>query len=1640
MSTALGTQFNLLHGFNINWLHDGAQSGLPFYAIESQNLVNSFASQTRNGDRPYFGDWIQLSFHSDFSDLFGEFLSIWKFEQESYKSSAFTKQPNFSDDQAAKNAIAELLGIPARYVGSQDKGFVLARYWKILQTTDMGQISANGTLSLEQEFSQLTDKNDAIKLFTKYGTHYLSGYSTGDLIYQVFVYDKEVYEDVYMQYPQTSDYLFGRSGDHFRLFTQKRYTVADTLTVGYTEHIGSVLALSRDPYFDTIRHYLKDEHYDVSESIFKFILDFSVAQKTNQMNKTIQVELNFSAISNKSLSSMDLKHNWDEAVMTTTFQKFGREVSPDFRPVPAPNYFSYMDTFNPSLVTSTATTHTSIIHMNFNLQDLRILNPKFVTDLFIFADVIEIHPGNAVNLPGQNSVHIICREFVSHSSGDSIPEVFISTDNFKIISSRFVGVLSIVDNTNMTHLTISDGLVYNTVRDPTIPGLFTVSAFESVTRLPTPSIIPDMYNKAPSNYHERWLTRTFLNALELEMVSVQNILSIRANDREVEAAEQSLSWITQTLSNDNTKLSTDLEAVLCQALVINKTRESEYLRQALVVPRLTYPEYEDLYNNMLTLVHSYEHSMATVANEISKHKQNEAIASTQAELNDNIRSIGNFLVKQVKVATEHQQDVINYHKEIDRMKLNEIAQQDAKAREMLTEVTEYQARVKEAGEALKLALDKWQTEQIVREAFEIIGAVGSLFSGGVNIAALPAGATNIARVAAKIEYVVEVIKQISALYEQGRNIRTDANNFNRATEFLDRTVFSPSDYPNELEWSDFDSDILSMTLGLPTSAAQVTAKALDFRTAANKLSARGRAYLNLQKKVQALKSEKILNELQRDVVDRHVSRLTELQSSLSQSALSDSEANNTDLFELGNILMMRANVIRTKLAQTFVTMDAALQYYYLQDPTPITGYDILTIQEAAVHQISNSIAALSAFPSKPHDLSDPISYDIPNVKVSSLQSKQGFQQRIPLSAIEFQDYLRVRVIEIEIRVDNVVSSANDTVYIEAEASGEIIQDRDLHRKTKTFASYPVKYPFVYNHLTGKTTVGNRPSPQFIDKYMRMTPFVEWTFKIPEVLTNSGIQFSSELTTLHLKFHVSAIFHPLRSRLARSPTDLSGSLNTLLDDMDGNTVVGDWDAVCAMDAKEINRLWKQKYDYEVNNGGFVTNVETEYKIATETRNTIIKRALSATVGPPKLSFIQHNANYATLEMTVTNAVLKTREYCKEGSRRCTDPTEIWDEYEEVMDVNDAKINATIQMAKIDGNVTTLRKIMLDFSDAVFDFKLVGLDDDTHIALRSSITTWFKNFQTQAYELGTVDFDSKLTPASLQPHRFYFSTGGFVNSPDGLGTLLIFIKTNAVGSSADETTTRDFSIISKDKHIIPKGYTSAMFIASRVIFQDMIKPQFENQVGVGTTAQKSGAYSFSAWTVKGSGSGSLRNPVTIQYSIWGGGTTSYNLNIPTSDFEIKASRTGLKFDWSSSFDSTIKYRKESCGLLICSYSYKDVTKRFHINAHATSAPSVDTATSVISFPPMNLGAALSFDKSSGWQNFCCDGTLKDDAAQRTVNVVNNKLSSLTLNIQDVSVFALTNLIFPGAKVMNLYEVYIPGDVLVLGNITKNYSPTP
>ena len=208
-----------------------------------------------------------------------------------------------------------------------------------------------------------------------------------------------------------------------------------------------------------------------------------------------------------------------------------------------------------------------------------------------------------------------------------------------------------------------------------------------------------------------------------------------------------------------------------------------------------------------------------------------------------------------------------------------------------------------------------------------------------------------------------------------------------------------------------------------------------------------------------------------------------------------------------------------------------------------------------------------------------------------------------------------------------------------------------------------------------------------------------------------------------------------------------------------------------------------------------------------------------------------------------------------------------------------------------------------------------------------------------------------------------------------------------------------------------------------------------------ATGSGPEATQAWTL--TGSGKITTVVTLVYHhiIYGHDSVSFIFHIPATSMKMTGSRAGkLKFDWSETFDHEILYRKVLCGAITCDIELNKVTKDFKLSVSGTSQPSVDQATSMISFPAMDIGTSFSFtDKSKFWERIFLAGNEKDDAAQRTVIFVNQKLSGLSINLRNISVFALTNLLFPNSKVMDLEAVYSPGDMLILGNITKTYSST-
>lgn len=110
-------------------------------------------------------------------------------------------------------------------------------------------------------------------------------------------------------------------------------------------------------------------------------------------------------------------------------------------------------------------------------------------------------------------------------------------------------------------------------------------------------------------------------------------------------------------------------------------------------------------------------------------------------------------------------------------------------------------------------------------------------------------------------------------------------------------------------------------------------------------------------------------------------------------------------------------------------------------------------------------------------------------------------------------------------------------------------------------------------------------------------------------------------------------------------------------------------------------------------------------------------------------------------------------------------------------------------------------------------------------------------------------------------------------------------------------------------------------------------------------------------------------------------------------------------------------------------------FRIEARGTSNPTV-SANSVIMFP--NIQFAGTLNDTSTFGDFLNGELGRTGFTTILIEQVSGDLSSLSFQAGDISVFALTNLIFPGVKVIDLQEVYMPGDMLLLGNVEGTYNP--
>ena len=195
------------------------------------------------------------------------------------------------------------------------------------------------------------------------------------------------------------------------------------------------MSASGDAALKNIIPKLKDDIYRVAASIFMFPVSPSADKMTDTLTKTIPIRVFFKPIVNKLLTTESpSKSTWNGVLSATVFQKFGKASLPNFPTTQSLYVEGFYGSFNPDLVTSTATNYFTITQVNFKLDD---------------ADVLEISETAQLRLPGSRKIFLV----------NKVPEIIVgsyanSEPIIKIIAKRFRGILKLPNPrmANTTHM------------------------------------------------------------------------------------------------------------------------------------------------------------------------------------------------------------------------------------------------------------------------------------------------------------------------------------------------------------------------------------------------------------------------------------------------------------------------------------------------------------------------------------------------------------------------------------------------------------------------------------------------------------------------------------------------------------------------------------------------------------------------------------------------------------------------------------------------------------------------------------------------------------------------------------------------------------------------------------------------------------------------------------------------------------------------------------------------------------------------------------------------------------------------------------------------------------------------------------
>jgi len=1364
------------------------------------------------------------------------------------------------------------------------------------------------------------------------------------------------------------------------------------------------------------------------------------------------------------------------------FHRYGSDGAPGFDKKTWPDYGIIYRDFQPAPVSRACTAKMSIKRPYVNLDMLESEFPLYrdaVEDLIVIADVIQVSRKN-VALPGQR-ITLICHRLVCGNEGNSAPSLRLADDAyqaFTLHAGEMSGTLSLFNSDRPLHKTLADGEIVETAQDKT------AASVRVTGRIDDP--LPPAYFKAGENWH----ADNLLEGLEYALLATETILGFASGEPRQVALQHAV-WMSKILSQDAQALDTIDPAykslqLRAQTIVLN-----DQVNRPLFVPPFSFSAYKPKIKALLSVIADYEQKKQAVDQAIRTELDAQERRSSEVTMNENLQAIGDFLARQTDALGDREADVSAELVKLENEKQETLTKLNKRLPEQLNTLKLKQETFAQSQTELKEALERYAVEQMIMTIIDLSVGIGSLmvnagsmfdFSGKLAKAVrdAPDKFKKIVNILQKIESFIKVFKSLMDIIENSREIHhlieadySDLHEIVEAYAMKDgQTVIPTND-----DWSDFEIELGVVTSGLPSEVGTEKAKLL---AAAKRMSNAAKSLSSTRGKITEIGLEVTRLKWKKEVSDKHKARMSALAKTMKTRSLDERERANIDLFGISAYLEGQSSTLRLSLARTLAEHDAALQYYYLYKARPVTRFDLTSLRKAMVDRASAALRGFSPAEYRPTDVNAPLVVNMPRSSVAELLSPEGLSFELGLNHPAFSGYGRVRTLEIRVQISGVHSPKTGRYFGRLVSQNSPFHDRGLNREALDFESVPFVFNYVHDVNKDCPHTTNRISPDQEGNYNSMTPFTRWTLSLPEGGDNAGLEFDAETCDIRLEFYVNAIYSGFRTSagleqapilggrmtantLLRSaaPAPLATSADTgtglsptaLMGKMNGKAVTNGWDVACILDIAKVNNLFAERYQKE-REGGAQTMVRemtlpqfvytSDYDTLEEEEN---RADVSMQVGPPKFQLLGDGSVRASVYMDILGGEIHKRRYQRERQSE----KDQWSEWEitkdrtQTIEPGKNAIRCDVNLQKLRGRANPAlnisesdQRIVVQLGEGTFETS-VSMDGPIAAIVNSELKKYFAAMESEYdYCLGVAKWDLPNTPKPLRPKHFEFTTRVFdgSTSENPQGVLILLIDTES--SSSQPAKRKDIDL--DNDQLLARDTTASLIISSRLIFNDLIYPHLKEKWGStdgGHTAAIKAVTENEKAAVRLIGSGAIFVEQTKDDWLWM--HEKRDTIIPMDGFKAAGAMQELQISWQQDWHQEFAYHNDQ-GFGAASVAGVDFQLKLDVKPKLRIINF--NGKPLLEIPQFQLQPTVTYTESDTWHKI-------GEAVARLVNLdreaekmkrkITAKLPAVTVDLGSLSLFAVSNLLFPGAKVLKLKEksAYLPGDLWILGDVEDHYT---